>query len=110
MCGGLQTQALLGVDAVLLGSKHCFLSSCGLVKLCGEFSYFSAVMFSFGVAAEFCAGCFLLYVGNVITVILHVKSRSRAHGAVCFVFGLFVPPARGPRGLKFIGVNIFSFV
>ena len=60
VCDGLQTQALFGVDAVQLGSKQCVLSSCGLVKFCGEFSYLSTVMFSFGVVVEFCAGCFLL--------------------------------------------------
>ena len=57
--------------------------------------YLSAVMFSFGVAGRsFVRDVFCFHVGNVIAVILHVKSRSRAHGAVCrFVFGFFVPPA-----------------
>ena len=40
VCDGLQTQALFGVDAILLGSKHCVLSSYGLVKLCGKFSIY----------------------------------------------------------------------
>ena len=95
VCDGLQTQALFGVDAVLLGSKHCALSSCGLVILCGEFSIYPRSCFLLGSLLSFVRDVFCFHVGNVTAVILHVKSRSRGHGAACFVFGLFVPPARG---------------
>ena len=53
VCDRLQTQALFGVDTILLGLKQCVLSTCGLVKLCGESSYLSAVTFLFGSLLSF---------------------------------------------------------
>ena len=93
LCDGLQTQALFGVDAVLLDSKHCVLSSCGLVKLCGEFSTYSQSCFLLGSLLTFVRGIFGFYVANVIDLAREVTLEST--WAVCFVFGLFVPPARG---------------
>ena len=48
VCDGLQTQALFGVDAVLLGSKHCVLSICGLVKCAVSFLFIPGHFFFWG--------------------------------------------------------------
>ena len=58
-----KTQALFGVDAVLLGSKHCVLSSCALAKLCGEFSNYPRSCFLLGSLLSFVRDVFCFNVG-----------------------------------------------
>ena len=66
VCDGPQTQPLFGVDAILLGSKHCVLRSCGLVKMSGEFNIYPPSCFLLGSLSIFVRDVFCFPVGNVI--------------------------------------------